>query len=140
MEELFVYTLLYVIGYDKIDEYYNTLDRLFLDEPTNENLLDLEVMKWKDAMLHLLHLMKSEPINNDKFGAFLMRSLKPVYLESDIFDFDRKMYKIWNLLPYHTNKEQPFFTFCYAGDYLSYGDEKQCRILYEKALNYYEKN
>ena len=36
--------------------------------------------------------------------------------------------------------EEPFFALCYADDCLSYGDEKQCRDLYEAALSYYDQS
>ncbi len=138
MEELFVYALLYVIGYKKATEYQYALDKLFLNEPSNRELLDLEGMKYKDAMLHLFQLMHTKPINSDEFGSFLMRMLKPVYCESNINDFGKKMYELWNNLPHSIYENEPFFIFCYADDCLSYGDEHQCRKLYEKALNYYD--
>lgn len=139
MEELFVYALLYVIGYKKAAEYQYALDKLFLDEPSNRELLDLEGMKYKDAMLHLFHLMRTEPINSHEFGSFLMHMLKPIYCKSNINDFGKKMYELWKNLPLSIYEKEPFFTFCYADDCLSYGDEHQCRELYEKALNYYDK-
>ncbi len=138
MEELYIYALLYTIGYKKYDEYQCVLDRLFLNEPSNEELLNLEGMKCKDAMLHLFSLMQTSTIDQDKFGSLLMSILKPVYQESDIRDFGRKMYKLWQMLPSSMNEKEPFFTFCYADDCLSYDDEQQCRALYENALNYYE--
>lgn len=42
MEELFVYSLLYSIGYEKYDEYREALDNLFCCTPEDEILLDLE--------------------------------------------------------------------------------------------------
>lgn len=138
MEELYIYALLYTIGYKKYDEYQCVLDRLFLNEPSNEELLNLEGMKCKDAMLHLFSLMQTSTIEQDKFGLLLMRILKPVYQKSDIDDFSKRMYNLWQKLPSSMNEKEPFFTFCYADDCLSYGDEKQCRALYEEALNYYE--
>lgn len=50
------------------------------------------------------------------------------------------MYDLWKLLPDKINNEEPFYTLNYVGDCLSYGDEIQCRELYECALNYYEAN
>lgn len=138
MEELFVYALLYSIGYSRYDEYQLVLDKLFLNDPVNEELLNLEGMKCKDAMLHLFSLMQASTIDQDKFGPLLMSILKSVYQESDIRDFGRKMYKLWQMLPSSMNEKEPFFTFCYADDCLSYDDEQQCRALYENAFNYYE--
>lgn len=50
MEELFVYSLLYSIGYEKYDEYREALDNLFCCTPEDEILLDLEGRDYKDAM------------------------------------------------------------------------------------------
>ena len=125
MEELFVWSLLYSIGYEKNDEYRDVLDNLFCCTPEDEILLDLEGRDYKDAMLHLYQLMSE---------------LKTVYKESDIVGFSKKMYDLWKLLPDKINNEEPFYTLNYAGDCLSYGDEIRCRELYKCALNYYEDN
>ena len=138
MEELFVYAVLYVVGYDKYNEYQETLDRLFINEPSNNELLHLEEMECKDAMLHLIFLMQSSSFDQNAFGMHFMHSLKSIYFDSNIYDFAPRMYKLWNYLPSPMDETEPFHTFCYADDCLSYGDERQCRVLYETALNYYE--
>ena len=48
------------------------------------------------------------------------------------------MYRLWTLLPKKIKLEEPFYILSYADDCLGYGDEKQCRELYENALNYYD--
>lgn len=138
MEELFVYSLLCSIGYEKNEEYNNSLDRLFNSNPTDEVLIDLEGRNFKDAILHTLHLMNSNIIDVDEFGKILMRVLIPIYRESNINEFGNMMYKLWNSIQSDMSYIEPFHTFSYADDCLSYGDEKQCRELYKKALNYYE--
>ena len=50
MEELFVYAVLCSIGYEKYDEYKEKLDQLFLQNPQDEVLLDLEGRAYKDAI------------------------------------------------------------------------------------------
>ena len=87
MEELFVYAVLYVVGYDKYNEYQETLDRLFINEPSNNELLHLEEMECKDAMLHLIFLMQSSSFDQNAFGMHLMHSLKSIYFDSNIYDF-----------------------------------------------------
>ncbi len=47
MEELFVYSLLYDVGYEKVNEYEETLNRLLLNNPEDRNLLDLEGISFK---------------------------------------------------------------------------------------------
>lgn len=138
MEELFVYSVLWCVGYEKYDEYRDKLDSLFLDNPENEILLDLEGREYKDAMLHLCHLLESEDFDVDEFGKQLMDKLRFIYEDSTLMEFARKMPKIWNRLPEKIDCEEPFHTLNFADDCLSYGDEQQCRELYEKALYYYE--
>lgn len=138
MEKLFVYAILCGIGYEKYNDYKDTLDQLFENNPDDEQLLDLENRKYKDAMLHIHALMNVYPIDYDKFGKYLMNALKPIYKESAIDEFGNKMYKLWNRLPASINNEDPFFVLNYADDCLSYGDEEQCRELYESMLNYYD--
>ena len=99
MEELFVYSLLYSIGYEKNDEYRDVLDNLFCCTPEDEILLDLEGRGYKDAMLHLYQLMNELSFDIIKFGDQLMSELKTVYKESDIVGFSKKMYDLWKLLP-----------------------------------------
>lgn len=141
MEELFVYAILCVIGYDQYHAYKNALDRLFMDNPENDTYLGLEGRGYKDAILHTIATMNSYPFNHDVFGKLLMRALKPIYKQSALQDFAEKMYRLWKTLPDSIDYgEQPFYIFCGADDYLSYGDEKQCRELYESAMDYYEQD
>lgn len=45
MEELFVFPLLSSVGFDVRTDFSNTLDALFLNDPDNAALLELEMMK-----------------------------------------------------------------------------------------------
>lgn len=136
MEELFVYALLSVVGYDS-GSYGECLNRLFLKNPENEELFALENMEHKKAVLHTLSVFESCHVDLKVFGRRLMSALKPIYEKNALDEFGKKMYRLWSLLPQTIANEEPFFTLCYADDCLSYGDEKQCRKLYEKALDYY---
>lgn len=141
MDELIVYAVLYSIGYERNDEYKEMLDRLFLQDPQNELLLDLEVRPFRDAMLHLYALYDEMHLDHDKFSRILMNKLKEIYsAENDLTDFGKRMYKLWQSLPDEISEEEPFCIFTYADEPLSWGDEKQCRELYEKALCYYDRN
>lgn len=139
MEELFVYSLLCTAGYKLYDKYENVLNGLFIENPTNEILLDLENRNIKDAVLHTQYLMNEYPINVIEFGKHLMDNLKPIYQESSMKEFGRDMYELWKKLPDSIGEKEPFYTLDYADDCLAYEDEQQCRELYEKALHYYEK-
>lgn len=74
-----------------------------------------------------------------EFGKHLMENLKPIYREGSLKEFGRDMYELWEKLPDSIGKKDPFYIFGYANDCLAYGDEQQCRELYERALDYYEK-
>lgn len=138
MEELFVHALLWSIGYEKYDEYRDTLDTLSLINPQDEILLDLEERDYKDAMLHLYYLMNEKSFDTNQFGRLLMSKLKEIYVECNIVEFGKSMYELWQKLPQNIDEEKPFHVLCYADDPLSWGDEKQCRSLYEEAFNYYD--
>ena len=138
MEELFVYALLYSEGFDVWTMYSDTLDKLFIGNPENEEYLSLEEMTPKEAVLHSISVMHRSDFDPNNFGKIFMNSLQQIYEDTSIEIFAGKMYSLWNKLPEFINKEEPFFTLCYADDCLSYGDENQCRQLYEKAMNYYD--
>jgi len=139
MEELYVYALLYVIGYECWDDYSNKLHELFLNNPDNEVLLMLEEQEnSKDAMLHLLSEMEESELDEKVFGSFLMNKISELYQTMEITEFGKRMYKLWGFLPASIMENEPFHTLSYADDCLSWGDEKQCRELYEKAMGYYK--
>lgn len=139
MEELIVYAVLCSIGYCKYDEYIEKLDQLFLQNPQDEVLLDLEGRAYKDAMLHLCYLFNEMQLDIDKFSRKLMSKLKGIYIdENNLAEFGKRMYQLWQYLPKEISEEEPFYILSYADDPLSWGDEKQCRELYEKAIYYYD--
>ena len=137
MEELFVYALLYSEGFDVWLLYADKLDKLFVENMENETYLSLEGMAPKEAVLHTLSIMDESEFDMESFGKILMQSLLRIYEDTGIELFARKMYSLWNKLPRHIGQNEPFFTLCYADDCLSYHDEEQCRLLYEKAMRYY---
>ena len=119
MEELFVYSLLCTTGYKLYDKYENVLNSLFIKNPTNEILMDLENRNIKDAVLHTQYLMNKYPINVIEFGKHLMENLKPIYRESSLKAFGRDMYELWEKLPDSIGKKDPFYIFSYADDCLA---------------------
>lgn len=139
MEELFVYALLFCVGYDFWDQYKVQLDSLFLRFPDNEKYLFLEGSKSpKEAALHIISAMSGQPFDAEAFGRTLMKQIGQIYEKSDLTEFAGRMYLLWKAFPGKIYQEEPFFTFSYADDSLSYGDEKQCRALYERAIHYYD--
>ena len=139
MEELFAYSLLFCQGYDFWDLYEEKLDSLFLKYPDNEEYFYLEELKnQKVAALHIISKMSESPFDIERFGRTLMKQIGEIYTKSELTDFAPKMLSLWKTLPRCVYQEEPFLTLSYADDCLSYGDEKQCRNLYEQAIHYYD--
>ena len=138
MEELFVYAILCSIGYDFNSEYNRTLDKLFLEDQMNNDYLELEGMPQKDGILHTLSMTNTYSLKQNLFGKRLMKELRNIYEQSQLNDFARNMSALYKLLPVSMKCEEPFCVLNYADDCLSYGDEEQCRKLYESAMSYYE--
>ena len=139
MEELFVCALLCGLGFEKYDKFRETLDRLFERNPEDEILLDLYGRTYKDAILHLQSLLNQYAIDCELFGNCLMKELRDVYLSVEITEFGKKMYELWNRLPGAIDRmKDPYHVLSYADDCLAYGDEKQCRELYESMFRFYD--
>jgi hypothetical protein len=136
MEELFVYSILYTMGIDCYDEYKAALDILCINNPS-DLIYDLKDRDYKDAMLHLYSIMEDSVKDIDAFGKCLMDNLLPLYQKSDLKSFAKTAFKLCNLLPYSILTQEPFHTFSYADECLTFNDEPQCRELYEKALYFY---
>ena len=84
IEELYVYALLCSVGYDEFPNYRRVLEDLFMENPDDEIFLDLLGRKYKDAILHTLSLMGTQPIDQNYFGRCLMSSLKQDYLSDHL--------------------------------------------------------
>lgn len=139
MEELFVHAILCGVGFERYEQYEETLERLFEMNLTDEMLLDLYGRKYKDAILHIHSIMNEYPLDCELFGRCLMKELKDIYLSIEISEFGKRMYELWNRLPKVIDEmEEPFHVLSYADDCLAYGDEKQCRELYEAMFNFYK--
>lgn len=102
-------------------------------------LIDLYDRAYKDSLLHIHSIMNEYSLNCELFGNILMKELKKIYASIEITEFGKKMCELWNRLPNAIDKmEKPFHVLSYADDCLSYGDEKQCRKLYEAMFGFYE--
>ena len=139
MEGLFVCAILCGLGLEKYDTYREKIEQLFELNPTDEILLDLYGRTYKDGLLHIHSIMNEYALNCEVFGKYLMEELQKVYVSVEITEFGKKMYELWNRLPDTIDKmEEPFHVLSYADDCLSYGDEKQCRKLYEWMFEFYK--
>lgn len=144
MESLFAYSYLWAWGFCSTQKYNECLDKMFSDAPDNELLLELEECSnnYKDTFARLKRFFEYETdyFDSDKFGKILFKGLETAYKSRvySLAEFGSRCYELWNTLPGFLNKQQPFWTLSYADDSLSWGDEKQSRILYEETFSFYE--
>ena len=144
LEKLAVLCWLWAFGFGSKEEYFSELDRLFLEDPEDDFLLELETFSGdrKAAWARLSPFVETE-MNVDKFGKELFGRLEKFYLEncnsrSSLEGFGKTCYAMWQSLPASINTKDPFHILCYADDPLSWGDEKQTRELYQKAFEHYK--
>lgn len=140
MEELFVYILLLCNEIIEEDEYSKKLAELFLENPEDDALLYLE---WetdiKKAYTYIWSHINFKTVDEKHIGRILMDRLK-IYYEncSDIRNFAKKAYCLWQDLPEDLEQKEPFFTLSYVNEPLSWGDEEQTRNICEHMFNYYK--
>ncbi len=144
MEELLACVLLWGEGLLPWEVYREKLDALFLADPENELLQELE---WNSGDRKGAYAKVREYWGNhagsmrtEVFGRFFMARLKEVFRQDglDLRWFGAQMYALWGNLPPWLQDVQPFWAFCYADDPLSWGDEEQSRELYRRALEFYD--
>ena len=141
MEELYPYYYIMCIGLDVYILYENKLNELFIENPDNKDLFELELVSnnIKGTVYYIHDHINTNKIDINKFGKTLMHLIKPFYENMDIKNFAYCMYNLWKILPDNISNVEPFFSLCYADDpLLSYGDEKQTRLLYEEMLSFYD--
>ncbi len=145
MEELLACVFLYREGLLPEEDCRKKVDELFLADPENDFLLELEwnlqSMKEVGVRVWVYCGAHRAALSDEVFGRFLMARLREVYQQEglDLYTFARRMYSLWKGLPPWLQNVQPFWTLCYADDPLSWGDEAQTRELYQRMLDYYEK-
>ena len=141
MEELLACALLYQCGLTPKEEYIQKLDSLFLQDETNELFLELEFCTgdWSKTLSELNACWNGD-VCVERFGKALMGGLKRIYdrKETDLREFAKGAYAIWNMLPWRVGSVRPFQILSYADDPLSWGDEAQARELYQEAFGFYD--
>lgn len=143
MEKLAALCCLWALGLSDKDDYAEELDRLFLENPGDDLLLELENLGDDRAAAWARLGWSADRLNIDLFGKELFAALEKSYNENKISlaEFGERCYDLWCALPYRPYKyesTEPFNTLTYAGDPLSYGDERQSRELYQYAFDYYK--
>lgn len=139
MEELLVYAILICEGFALEDEFQSCLDEMFINNPNNNVLLELECMNnIKNQVVYIRVNFDYNNINIESFGKTLMKKLRILYYSTDLTYFASKMYQVWKSLPDNIQDIKPFQTLVYGDDLLSFNGKKQTKAIIEKMLNYYE--
>lgn len=143
MEKLVALCYVWAFGLSGKDDYAAELNRLYLENPEDDILLELECLGDDRAAAWARLGWLADRLNIDSFGKELFAALEKVYSENrfPLAEFGRRCCELWRALPYHPYQYEhiePFSTLTYADDPLSYGDEGQSRDLYEAAFDYYK--
>ena len=141
-EKTYAIIVLFLAGMITPDDYNSCLDKIFLENPENDLLTDLEFASNDfDETRSIIneYILKTKlNIDYSVFGSALFEKISEVYNNNitDIEFFACKAYSVWKLLPHEISAKEPFWTLSYADECLSYGDEKQTRKLYEETFSY----
>lgn len=143
MEKLVALCYVWAFGLSDKDDYAAELDCLFLKNPEDDLLLELEGLGDDRAAAWARLGWLAERSNINLFGKELFAALEKSYNENKISlaEFGERCYDLWCALPYHPYQYEhiePFCTLTYADDPLSWGDEKQTRELYQAAFDFYK--
>lgn len=147
MEELVSLFCLWISGLGEKDSYFEELDRLFLENPENDLLLELEGLCGdpEGTLARLAPLINEK--NADIFGTVLFGKLER-YCSENVTDysalerFSQRTFDLWSalliLLPFDISHSEPFLTLSYADDLLFYYGDDHIRRLYQEAFDYYK--
>lgn len=142
MEKLAALCCLWAFGLGTKEDYSEELDRLFLEDPESDFLLELEVLgsdclaAWK----RISPLVESS-LNVDVFGKELLAALEEVYNENRLSPLEfgeRRLHMLYNL-PRKISDNEPFHSLFFADiPYDEYYDENRTREIYQHAFDYYK--
>lgn len=140
MEELLAYLFLRLVGIVTEEEYQNRLDAAFLADEGNVILLELEL---NGDIWHAIAVIERQidwnAVDREIFGKKLTLLLENHYnVCPDKKRFGEQTYSLWGVLPWAVSGEDPFRMLSYAGDPLSYGDEKQSEGIYREIFDFYK--
>lgn len=139
MEELIAEAVFYETGYSNPNGYQEALNALWTNASgeLEQKLLELESLDYKTAMDRLFEIRNHTTIDETAFGKHMLKRLRELYEILPINYFAERSYELWSNLPASLQEKAPFEVLNYAGDSLSYGNEKWCRELFEEVLNFY---
>lgn len=126
---------------DMAENLYNhKLDELFLENPDNPDLFELELIcgNIKETVIYISNHINFKNINTETFEKSLVYYLKLLYDSMDIELFAELSYKLWLRLPADISEKTMFFILNYTDDYVSIGFTDLARQNYERLFSYYE--
>lgn len=138
MEELFICGIFADLNPTAENLYQKKLDALFLENPDNNTLLELELLSGNisESIIYITNHVYSD---TELFKRNLAVYLEKLYNEMDIETFSKICYKIWLRLPENIAKDEYFFILNYADDFVSIGFENQAVKSFEKLFSHYNK-
>ena len=141
MEKLAALCCLWAFGLGTKEDYSEELDRLFLENPESDFLLELENLSGCAAAWKKLSFLVESPLNVDVFGKELLAALEEVYNENRLSPLDfgeRRLHMLYNL-PRKISDNEPFHSLFFADiPYDEYYDEERTREIYQNAFDYYK--
>ena len=143
MEKLYVEFLLWASGIGTNEGYEALLNELFMQEPNNSLLLELEQISssvLETRARFFRYFNHEHALDTAFFGKNLFSTLERIYrLELlPIADFAVKCNLLSHYLPQELYFVDPFYILSYVDDPLGWNDEKQVRELFEKAFGFYK--
>ena len=139
MEKLTALCLLWAFGFGTKEDYCAELDELFLENPEDDFLLELENCTCDAAAsLARLSALMNGGFDVDTFGRDLFFRMEKFCDSGSVSmkEFGRRGYNLWCELPWGFNLDEPFYTLCWADD--SYYVDSEQRRYYQKAFDYYK--
>lgn len=140
MEELIICSFFADLNLKSEKLYQEKLDALFLENPENKHLLELELLSG-NILESIIYITNHINLNNIKIELFkknLAEYLKKLYLEMNIKTFSEICYKIWLRLPESVADDEYFMILNYANDYVSIGFENVAEKNFENLFSHYE--
>lgn len=140
MEKLAALCCLWANGLGTREDYMAELDRLFLEDPEEDFLLELETFGDIHGAWNRLYPLVKGSLDREKFGKELLAALETVYNENRLSPVEfgeRRLHMLYEL-PREMTVKEPFHSLFFADiPYDEYYDEERTRKIYQKAFDYY---
>ncbi|MBO4493070.1 MAG: hypothetical protein J5724_01655 [Ruminococcus sp.] len=140
MEELLAYAYLIGEGYSLESFYESKLNELFIANPNNSDLLELEFLSDNimESIIYIKTHINYTKMNKQAFGKQLMTLLKPIYASTELEDFGCRMFTLWESLAGNLQDEKPFSTLSCTDNRLFCENKNEVKKAFEKMLSFYD--